>query len=906
MFVSRYRSAYAGASALALFAALAVPSLASAQSNPTPAPSSAQEPEESALEDIVVTGTSIRGVAAAGSPTIGVDRDDIVASGSSNVSDATRLLPQVLNLGADESRNSFSGGAQDAAANSTAVRSANLRGIGPEATLMLLNGRRLAPNGVIKALGDLDQIPSAALQRIEVVTDGASAIYGSDAVAGVVNLITRRNWDGAETTARYGFADALSQFQFSQTYGRTWDRGGLFVAYEHNERSNLSGADRDFASQNRTARGGSDARPFTAAPGNVVVGGVRYGLPNTNGVGVTSAQLLATANRYDEAAANDLLPEQTRDTLLFNINQQVTDRLEFWYEGFYTKRDYDLAAPPALFSLTVRNTNPYFVGPVGATAATVEYRLLDDDDSHSTGFENAQQNAVGLNVDLGHDWRLAAYAAHSMSRGFQDRKNVINNAALTAALASSNPATAFNPFGNGTFNRTNNAALLDIIDANRATFGTNITQDLSAKVDGPLFDLPGGTVRMALGGEFHDNAFRQTLLATNVLATGATTTKKVFNQRTISSVFGEIFVPIISETNAMPLVQRLELSVAGRYEDYSDFGTTTNPKIGVIYSPGYDLNFRATYGTSFRAPSLVDSAAQILNIFVQNITDPMSGTGTTRGIFFNGGNNDLGPETAKTFSGGFDWMPQFLDGFNFSFNYYKIEYENRIDVAPGNALAQGTVYSALIRRRPAATDVAGNAAFNALVASYFASPDLQNPVEPVANINVVLDGRRQNLGTLNQDGYDISAGYAFDTDFGDWRVGVDVAKILTVERQGAAGLPVVDVLDTIGNPVDLRVRGSLSWNMGGWSANAFANYTDSYLNTAITPNVTVDSLTTYDLTASYRFEGEGMANGVRISVNALNVFDEEPPIALNGTVSWDSQAASAIGRFISFEISKSW
>ncbi len=901
MSASRHRSVYVRVSAIAIAAAMALPAVASAQDAP-----SQDDQEATQVGDIVVTGTSIRGVAAAGSPVIGVDRADITASGSSNVSDATRLLPQVLNLGADESRSSFTGGAQDAAANSTAVRSANLRGIGPEATLLLLNGRRLAPNGVIKALGDLDQIPTSAIQRVEVVTDGASAIYGSDAVAGVVNLITRRNFDGAESTLRYGFADGLDQLQFSQTFGRTWDGGGVFLAYEHNERSNLIGADRDFASQNRTARGGTDARPFTAGPGNIVVGGVRFGLPSSNGVGVTPAQLSTTPNRYDEAAFADLLPEQERDTLLFNINHQVTDRLELWYEGFITKRDYDLAAPPALFSLNVRNTNPFFVGPVGATQGTVEYRLVDDDDANSTGFENAQQNAIGLNIDLGSDWQLAGYAAHSISRGFQDRKNVINNAALTAALASTNPATAFNPFGNGTFNRTNNPQLLDIIDANRATFGTNITRDLSVKLDGPLFDLPGGTVRMALGGEFHDNTFRQSLFATNVLASGATTFKGVFNSRTISSVFGELFVPLVSEANAIPLVERLELSVAGRWEDYSDFGTTTNPKVGIIYAPAQDLVFRATYGTSFRAPSLVDSADQILNIFIQNITDPTSSTGTTRGIFFNGGNSGLGPETAKTWSGGFDWSPSFFDGFDLSVNYYKIEYENRIDVAPGNALAQGTVYSNLITRRPAASDVAGNAAFNALVAARFASPDLQNPIEPVTNINVIVDGRRQNLGTLNQDGFDVNASYRFDTGFGDWRLGLDVAKILTVERQGAAGLPTVDVLDTFGNPVDLRVRGSVNWNLGGWSVNAFANYVDSYRNTAITPNVEVDSWTTYDLTASYTFEGEGLTDGVRVSVNALNVFDEDPPIAINGTVSWDSQNASAIGRMISFEISKSW
>ena len=882
-------------------AACSVATVAHAQTAP------AAEPE-TAVAEIVVTGTSIRGVAAAGSPTVGVGIEELKASGAGTASDAVRMLPQVLNLGADESRNSFSGGAQDAAANSTAVRAANLRGVGPEATLLLLNGRRLAPNGVIKALSDLDQIPTSSVNRIEVVTDGASAIYGSDAVAGVVNLITRKEFDGAETTLRYGFADDVSQKQFSQTLGKTWDGGGFFFSFEHNERGHLSGADRDFASQNRTARGGSDARPFTASPGNIVIGGVRYALPAGNGVGVNPSALVAgTANRYDEAAYSDLLPKQNRNTVLFNIHQHVDENLEVWYEGFYTRRKYNLAAPPALFSVAVRNTNPWYVSPAGQASETIEYRLNEDSDPNSTGFENAQQNAVGFNFDLPKQWRIAAYVDHSMSRGFQDRKNVLNNAALTAALASANPATAFNPFGDGSFNRTNNPGLLDIIDANRATWGTNIAKDFSIKADGPLFELPGGAVRVAIGAEYHDNSFKQTLQANNVLASGASTYKLVGNSRNIHSVYGELFVPIVGGANALPGVQRLELSLAGRREDYSDFGKTTNPKIGLIYAPTSDLTLRATYGTSFRAPSLVDAADQIKNIFIQNLTDPASPTGTTRGLFTNGGNSQLGPETAKTWSAGLDWKPRWLDGLNVSATWYKIQYDNRIDVAPNTALANGSIYAALIVRRPAASDTAGTAAFDALVAQAMGSPDLQNPIEPLSNINVLIDGRRQNLGLLDQRGLDVSARYAFSTPAGDWTVGTEVAKILKLERKSAAASPWIDALDTFGNPVDLRVRGSLGWRLDGWSANVFANYTDSYLNTAITPNVKVKSQTTWDATASYAFgEDSRWAKGVRVSANVMNLFDKDPPVVLNGTFSWDSQNASAIGRFVSLEISKAW
>src|SRR5262249_12368650 len=156
-------------------------------------------------------------------------------------SDLARALPQVINLGADESR---LGGAQDGAANTTRISGINLRGIGNEATLLLINGRRLAPAGVIKSLYDPNVIPASAVERLEVVVDGASAIYGSDAVAGVVNIITRRNFSGAETTLRYGMADGTNQKIASQNFGLTWEGGGLFGAFEHNERDNLPGTDR--------------------------------------------------------------------------------------------------------------------------------------------------------------------------------------------------------------------------------------------------------------------------------------------------------------------------------------------------------------------------------------------------------------------------------------------------------------------------------------------------------------------------------------------------------------------------------------------------------------------------------------------------------------------------------------
>jgi len=864
---------------------------------------------EQAMEQVVVTGTSIRGVASAGAPVIAIGREELIATGLATSSDLARALPQVLNLGADESR---LGGAQDGAANSTRISGINLRGIGNEATLLLINGRRLAPAGVIKALYDPNVIASAAIERLEVVVDGASAIYGSDAVAGVVNIITRNDFEGAETVARYGVADGTSQKIISQNFGFTWDTGSVFAAYEHNERDHLSGADREFATNDRRARGGSDARPLLASPGNIVVGTTRYPLPAGSGTGLDPSQLTpGIANRFDEGSFADLLPNQERDSFFLNARQEF-GKLDIWYQGWLSEREFDERVAPASGQLRVPNTNAFFTAPaaLGSPAfVNVEYRFLAEDaNPRLSGYENAMQNAIGAGYDLGGDWRVEGYANLSRNRGFQRRGAITNGAALTAALASNNPATAFNPFGDGSFNVSNNPALVDIIIANRDTQGTSEARDLALKADGPLFALPGGEVRVAVGLERHDNEFRQRLDANNVLASGAITTKNIQNRRHNTSFFGEVFVPVVSEEQSIPGIHSLSVSVAGRREEYSDFGSTTDPKVGVIWRPISSLATRATYGTSFRAPSLVDTSEQIHNIFIQNLTDPAGAGGVTRGIYHNGGRASLQPEEATTWSVGLDWEPMgALQGLTASLTYYDVDYTDRIDVVLNTALTNASVYGPFVIRRPPASDATATAAFNALVQSFLSNPDLQSPAEPVTNINAIVDGRRANLGSMKQQGIDLNLGYRFYTPFGDWRVGFDAAKILDLTRATAPGLPFVDVLDTYSNPVNLRARASVGWRLNGWSVNTYLNYVDNYLNTAISPNVDVDSYKTVDASIVYDFgEQRGALSGVSLSVSGQNILDEDPPVVLNGIVSWDNQNVSPLGRFVSFVLTKRW
>jgi iron complex outermembrane receptor protein len=224
---------------------------------------------------------------------------------------------------------------------------------------------------------------------------------------------------------------------------------------------------------------------------------------------------------------------------------------------------------------------------------------------------------------------------------------------------------------------------------------------------------------------------------------------------------------------------------------------------------------------------------------------------------------------------------------------------------PNTALTNPGVYSPFIVRRPAPSDVAGNAAFNALVQSFLSNPDLQSPVEAVTNINAIVDGRRANVGSTKQEGVDVDLSYRFDSSFGNWYTGLNVAKITDLTRSTAPGLPYIDVLDTFGNPVDLRARASLGWRLAGLSANAYVNYVDGYRNTAISPNVSVDSYRTVDASLAYEF-GSGMLDGLSIALNAQDIFDEEPPVVLNGIYSWDNQNVSPLGRMVSVVVTKKW
>ena len=316
--------------------ALAVPASAQTQAgreNPQAKPAVAAEPEVTQVDEIVVTGTAIRGVAPVGSATVGLSREDLVQAPVREASALVASLPQASNQGTSLT--------------STGGRAAgvNLRGLGNNATLVLFDGKRVVPQGGNAQVSDPNLIPFSAIERVEVVTDGASAIYGSDAVAGVVNYILRRNYDGAQITTRY-VNSLYDQYVVDGVIGKTWTGGSLMVAgsYDSNDRVGRDARDymlldlRDFGGNNNNLVG---TTVYPGDNGALIIGNTVYGLPDTNGARPTAAQVLALQGNpelYDQSHLYDFYTARERFALLVKARQEIAPGVDVGYTGIYNRR----------------------------------------------------------------------------------------------------------------------------------------------------------------------------------------------------------------------------------------------------------------------------------------------------------------------------------------------------------------------------------------------------------------------------------------------------------------------------------------------------------------------------------------------------------------------------------------
>jgi iron complex outermembrane recepter protein len=877
-------------------AAMGLLCAAAAQSQTPPAPA----PAADELQEVVVTGTLIRGATApVGSTLIAVDQEQLQATGANSIADMLRDVPQVSGLGVAEGQRSGTGGAT----NITLANSINLRGLSPYATLTLLDGHRIPPAGTSGSTVDPDSFPAIMLQRVDIVADGASATYGSDAIAGVANLILRRDVEGVEVSAREGWADDYKEHQFGALIGHNWGSGQLTLGFENSYHSDLSGTKRSFFESDQTNRGGNNYSSTQCNPGNIFIGGVSYALPG-----------LApnTANRCDPSKYQDILPEINHNNVALDFDQKITDSISIYGDATYARRDFTSAVAQVTGPVEVPTTNAFFVSPPGAVLSPcspapgapnceqVNYFFGNDlgNNAYSDGHSENYQATLGIDFKIFNGWHLGFDGTAGKDHDRDLQTHELNNGNLAAALASGDPTTALNVFGG-----TNSAAVLNSVFANRFYApGDTGEQVFEGKLDGALFHMPGGDVRAAVGGQWqHD----ELLYGINSGVPGGADLmlRQSLNRHSVSG-YAEVLIPFFGADNAMPGLQKLELDVAGRYENYSDFGSTSHPKIGLNWSPVDGVTAHASYGTSFRAPLLSELVGPLQGVFVQTYSDPISPTGTSVGYTLGGGNTKLQPETATTYSFGVDYQP--IHDAKFSLNYFNIDYRNQISsyLSDLTILQQSEQLGSLITRCPSAQ-------CTSLINQYVVPGPVFGPI--LANPSVFVNGVELNLGTTRTQGVDFVGNYAIPTDHsGTFLVGLTGTYTFKYDVQFTPGGPTFGELNNIGFPLRLRMRGNVGWNDGPISTLLFVNYENGYNNTEVTPQEPISSYTTVDLNVIFdlgKAVSGAWAKDLRITAHVDNLFDKDPPyvnipISPNGGGGFDPNNASGIGRLVSLQIGK--
>lgn len=739
------------------------------------------------LETLIVTGTNIRGVENPTTPVLRFDREDINLSGAGTLEEFLRTIPQ--NFGSETLLTDDSANPNTSGNNITQGVAVDLRGLGAGSTLTLINGRRMAFSG-FGSFVDVSILPLGVIERVDILTDGASAIYGSDAVGGVVNFVTRKDFEGFDLNTRYATVTegSMQDFGVGGAGGVAWDSGGAFVGVDYLESDPLLSSERGFVDQDVVQQGGT---------------------------------LGAETEKFSVAGS---------------VNQEIGSRLAATVDLLYSDRNAENTRNFGFASLTSRSKQEaLFVN------SRLEYTLTED---------------------------------------------VI--------------ASVFFDYGkNRTKVRESSSDFEDVL-----TFDNNLYV-VEGQLSGKLFELPSGQVSFAVGAlhreEEYDQGGAQPIIQ---------------GDRDVTAAYGELLIPIIGADNAMPFVKRFELSAAGRYEDYSDFGDTFDPKIGLYWELNDQLSLRGSYSESFRAPDLRSLNQQqtlvasfLFPFFFTAVEPPAQDDRLPNGFILflspGGGNPNLIPETARTWSAGFTYEPRFVSGLTLEGNFFDISYENRLDSVNIFEPIQVPEFTELVDIPPNIEEM--RAIFNDIETGRIdlnASPLIPFDLQP-EDIQVFIRGGLRNIVERDVQGLDINLRYERDTSVGRFSSGLNASYIIDFISRATENSDSVDQINRIYRPVDLQLRGDISWSKSGFTVFAAVNHLNDYRDNN---DESIDAFTTVDLSLSYDTGAHFsniILNDIRLALSIRNVFDEDPPFAqtIDG-LNFDTANSNPFGRIISFSLSK--
>jgi outer membrane receptor protein involved in Fe transport len=637
-----------------------------------------------APEEVLITGSLIRGTASVGVPVTNIGPQDFVTSGALTTADLFKTVPAfVVTPGAVGTNNGGNIGREN---------TVNLRGLDsiggyPVRSLLMVDGYRVPPQGEHSGQRDPSIIPALAIDRVDILANGASATYGSDAVSGVMNVLLKRGYDGAVSQLRATLVDGKTEYQVSQLWGRTWDGGDITLTYEWsdfqplkgNERSNFTPNFSPWGLDNRTPIASSI--PATLSTGNPQPSSLRglgtactncYAIPAgsgasfnpslnnglgplapSSGPGVLNWAIIGvpsnggptngaagTANEFNPYTIGWYDAAQQHNASVLTVDQRLTKDISFYGEAYYSNRRaqfLNLAnqSPASTQDLQVQvpTRNPYY--PIGAPAnLVVNYNIGLEIPPFTSVSEVSDRYSLGLNVALPSKWEGRIYYSQTFNGTHTDTRTVSPNA-VSAALGwtmpvaspvGTSPAIAtwtkpanipyLNLFCDARAFACNAQAILDYVTGRRLSavnFGFN---EKGVNFDGPLFSLPAGDVKAAVGGTYTSQTWVYQQTDNTKAATLVTPILLEAKKNQFWAGFAQLNIPVVGEANAFPLVQQLEFEASWRHDQYSDVGGTSNPKIGFNWTISRDAGVfvRGNWGTSFRAPSFAEQSAIVGNV----------------------------------------------------------------------------------------------------------------------------------------------------------------------------------------------------------------------------------------------------------------------------------------------------
>ena len=921
---------------------------------------SAAEPQQ----DIVVTGTSIRGVAPIGSNLVAVGAETLHDTGAQTVTGALASVPSLSGITGQ--------------GNTSAFYQPSIHQLGASAsnsTLVLIDGHRGPTGGTNHTFLDPNIVPNIMLERVEVLAEGASSIYGSDAVAGVINFITRKRFDGIQAEGSVTLREGTTGYQAGLLAGQTWDRGWAVIGAQYSYQDNLRNADRGFTYPDQRANGGSNFLTRNCSPAGVQpggAGGIYYG-PYSG----TAQPNAAASYPCTSWGVADLVGSEERQSVMGKVSFDVTDRLTIGLDLLYARRRNDTLQGAGTVQATVFRTgaqaNPFYVNRTGVSPfladgvtanpaydrQTVTWDATDlVGPAHGRSDSDSMYANFTASYEITSDWHADFLASAGRDESTTYTTGAINSSVANLALngttnsagnltqpsipgtttivtqlplTAANALDVWNPAGSG--NRTSAATIARLLDNTNRLRATSGYQQFRASASGSLFDLPAGPVKVAFGAELLKTQLSQFVTRANNSGPASTGSQQLFFpfDRTVYSGFVELNVPIVSP-DMDTFIHRFDISLAGRYDHYDDFGETTNPKIGFNLEPVAGFRLRGNWSTSFVAPPLtiigdrfgafgtagwntqtnnisVPTAAypDVVNILPGCAGQALCNISSLQGIQNTTGDPKAGPQKGSGWSLGFDIEPSLIPGLRAGFTYWNTEFTGGV-TGPQLANVINTASAQyLLTFYPSCATPAQIAAVTQGIPQTNATAACTSYIFHTLNTNWL---------NLDISGIDYQIDYDYRTDnAGTFSAGLSGTEFTKFDQSFGSG-PKYSVLNTAGNngtfpSLKRKARAYLGWADGPFSARLFANYTGGFRNwssNTVTPLTRdangnpngggdkVKAQTTFDLNMAYEFNG-GFLNGSRLSVSGLNIFDKDPPF-YNGSSGYYSLIHNPFGRTV--------